>query len=203
MIESGWMPSNLFNECLCHFQDLHAFEQQQWAHGSSGVLYDWSDCHTGDRTSCYSQELLGNVSCFAFLSLQTHSILCIPRTSTKTSFFQEPIQPISMHWLSDLLILSLHSFPPEVFSSLLETIPLWRSPPWPLNTNPHFLTPATLDRVSCFSNTFYNVKLIICWWCFLLDYSPWFQALPFLLSRAVSTCAHRCLLNVHEWMKVY
>lgn len=126
MIESGSVVSNLFNECLCHFKDLHAFEQGQWAHGSRRALYDGSYYHVENIVvvSCDSQEPLGNIFSFALLSLP-YSILHVPRVSAKTSFSPEPTQPTSTHWLSDSFSLSIALFPPKVFSRLPKMIPPW------------------------------------------------------------------------------
>lgn len=83
-------------------------------------------------------------------------------------------------------------------------------PRWSLHEDPHMATqckpplprPSYLNQVPCFNSTSYNVKLITCWGCSLLGYSPWHQASP-VLSRAANTCPRRCSLNAHEWIKVY
>lgn len=142
----------------------------------------------------------GNIFSFALLSLP-YSILHVPRVGTKTSFPPEPTQPTSTHWLSDLFSLSSRS-PSQSLLKSAQDDPSMKTPIWPLNANPHFPVPATLNQVPCFNSTSYNVKLITCWGCSLLGYSPRHQASP-VLSRAANTCPRRCSLNAHEWIKVY
>lgn len=155
----------------------------RWKHHSCDSQSRWE---TSSSLSCLS--LLTAFSMFQELAQRLHSL-------------QSPPNP-PLHTGCQIRSVLHHVLPPKVFSSLPKMIPPWRPLIWPLDANPHFPVPATLNQVPCFSSTSYNVKLITWWCCSLLDYSPWHQASPFL-SSAVNTCPRRCWLNAHEWIKVY